>query len=118
MKKDYPDFNGHVKDLEIIDQANLKWFHYVFCGYKAIQETYGLEETVGMNLFVTGNIPMGAGLSSSSALVVCSALAFLHGNKLTEKADRTALGRFSFSKTIIVLRIEIKIHKSQRMCKS
>ena len=94
MKKDNPDFNGHVKDLEIIDQTNLKWFHYVFCGYKAIQETYGLEETVGMNLFVTGNIPMGAGLSSSSALVVCSALAFLHGNKLTEKADRTALGKF------------------------
>jgi len=93
--QDYPDFNGHVKDLDIIDQSNLKWFHYVFCGYKAIQETYGLEETVGMNLFVTGNIPMGAGLSSSSALVVCSALAFLHGNKLTEKADRTALGRFS-----------------------
>ena len=84
-----------MEDLNIIDQSNLKWFHYVFCGYKAIQETYGLEETVGMNLFVTGNIPMGAGLSSSSALVVCSALAFLHGNKLTEKADRTALGRFS-----------------------
>lgn len=89
--QDYPDFIGHVKDLDIIDQSNLKWFHYIFCGYKAIQEMYDLEESVGMNLFVTGNIPMGAGLSSSSALVVCSALAFLHANKLTEKADRTAL---------------------------
>ena len=107
-----------MKDLEIIDQTNLKWFHYVFCGYKAIQETYGLEETVGMNLFVTGNIPMGAGLSSSSALVVCSALEFLQGNKLTEKADRTALGKFSFSITIIVLRIQMKTDKSKRMCKS
>ena len=94
MAKDYPDFIGHVKDLDIIDQSNLKWFHYIFCGYKAIQEMYDLEESVGMNLFVTGNIPMGAGLSSSSALVVYSALAFLHANKLTDKADRTALGKF------------------------
>ena len=98
FEKDYPDFVGHVKDLDVIDQSNLKWFHYVFCGFKAIQETYGLEETIGLNLFVTGNIPMGAGLSSSSALVVCSALAFLHANKLTEKADRTALGTISLSR--------------------
>lgn len=36
-----------------------------------------------MNVFVWGQVPKSAGLSSSSALVVCSALTTLHANKLT-----------------------------------
>ena len=53
---------------EKIDLENLKWYHYIFCGYKAIEELLNLEQSFGLNLLVHGDIPMGAGLSSSSAL--------------------------------------------------
>ena len=53
---------------EKIDLENLKWYHYIFCGYKAIEELLDLGQSVGLNLLVHGDILMGAGLSSSSAL--------------------------------------------------
>merc|ERR1711953_305084 len=58
----YESFQGQVADLDKIDLNNLKWYNYITCGYKAIQETFSLAESVGLNLLVTGDIPMGAGL--------------------------------------------------------
>ena len=34
----YESFQGQVADLDNIDLNNLKWYHYVFCGFKAVQE--------------------------------------------------------------------------------
>ena len=52
------------------------WYNYLLCGIKGVLEqlTHSTELT-GLNLFVSGTIPPGAGLSSSSALVCCAALA-------------------------------------------
>lgn len=46
---------------------------------------------LGFDALVSGDIPRAAGLSSSSALVVCTALAFLAANGRLPRLDRAAL---------------------------
>lgn len=43
------------------------------------------NEFVGMQLMVSGNVPIASGVSSSSALVVCSATASYYANKQNGK---------------------------------
>lgn len=77
----YPDFSTSTDALKI-DQSNPKWYHYFFCGFQGIVEKYGLDSQapLGMDVAVEGIIPPSAGLSSSSALVCCAALATSHIN--------------------------------------
>lgn len=56
------------------------WFNYFLCGYKGVVDDLGAQDAVGMDVVVDGNIPPSAGLSSSSALVCCAALATAHAN--------------------------------------
>lgn len=52
-------------------------------GLKGIQEKFNtITKWNGMNVCLYGTIPKSAGLSSSSALVVCSALVTLYANNL------------------------------------
>lgn len=44
-------------------------------------------ELKGMQIMISGNIPTAAGLSSSSAFCVCSALASLHANSGDDEAE-------------------------------
>ena len=57
-----------------------EWFDYFLCGYKGIVGDAGVRNPVGMDVMLEGNIPPSAGLSSSSALVCCAALATAHAN--------------------------------------
>jgi galactokinase len=41
-----------------------------------------------MKIVIEGNIPIAAGLSSSSALCVCSALAALYANNQNDKVTK------------------------------
>ena len=66
--RESPSINGH------------EWFNYFLCGYKGIVDDLGVRDAVGMNVVVDGNVPPSAGLSSSSALVCCAALATAHAN--------------------------------------
>lgn len=57
---------------------SIKWFHYFLCGYKGVLDKYcSEEECPPFNVMVDGSIPPGSGLSSSSAMVVASALSTL-----------------------------------------
>jgi galactokinase len=47
------------------------WANYALCGVKAILSVGKIPAGKGLGIVVTGDIPQGAGLSSSSALV-CS----------------------------------------------
>ncbi len=59
------------------------WANYVKAGMQGVLESpfWGSHEKIcGCDLSISGTIPQGVGLSSSSALVVASALALLHAN--------------------------------------
>ena len=72
-----------VKTSEIsIDKTKPKWNDYFLSGFKGILDKFNLDTPTGMNVCLYGQVPMSAGLSSSSALVVCSALATVFANKL------------------------------------
>ena len=68
------------------------WANYVKAGMQGILEdqTPGAsQELHGCDIEISGNIPQGVGLSSSSALVVASALSLLAANR--RSYDRAAL---------------------------
>jgi N-acetylgalactosamine kinase len=80
-----------------IDQSEgVKWFQYVQCGYKGafdVASQKGMKlEPVGLSLMIDGRVPAGAGVSSSSALVVSSLLAVAEANGIAKHMTRAELG--------------------------
>ena len=69
------------------------WDNYCKAALTGLNRHFSIKHYPGMNMLVTGTIPMAAGLSSSSALVVACALAYLPclGKKLGEDITRLAL---------------------------
>mmetsp|Transcript_15956 Transcript_15956/g.47930 ORF Transcript_15956/g.47930 Transcript_15956/m.47930 type:complete len:529 (+) Transcript_15956:94-1680(+) len=63
--------------LETIQSRPFHWSSYVVAGYLGVVEHYHIAPAarLSLELLVDGNVPRGAGLSSSSALVCASALA-------------------------------------------
>lgn len=53
------------------------WENYAKAAIAGLNEALSLDSDIGMDLLVYGDIPAAAGLSSSSALVVATALAYL-----------------------------------------
>ncbi|XP_077737179.1 N-acetylgalactosamine kinase isoform X5 [Canis aureus] len=72
----YTDFSTSANNIQI-DKTKPLWHNYFLCGFKGIQEHFGLSSLTGMNCLVDGNIPPSSGLSSSSALVCCAGLVTL-----------------------------------------
>ena len=56
------------------------WHNYFLCGLKGLLEHCKVADPKGLQCVVDGTIPKSAGLSSSSALVCCAALATMHAN--------------------------------------
>ena len=79
------------------DDTHHAWYHYVQCGYKGAHLLYKQQQRNGnenkkrrnMKMLVDGTIPLAAGLSSSSALVVASTVAFLHDTSTTSSSSFT-----------------------------
>ncbi|KAK1339040.1 LOW QUALITY PROTEIN: hypothetical protein QTO34_019713 [Cnephaeus nilssonii] len=70
------DFSTGTNNIQI-DKTKPLWHNYFLCGFKGIQEHFGLSDLTGMNCLVDGTIPPSSGLSSSSALVCCAGLVTL-----------------------------------------
>ena len=73
----YSDATAPVEGFAI---DGLNWHHYFLCGYKGVVETVCIQNPVGIDILLNGNIPPSAGLSSSSALVCCAVLVTLVAN--------------------------------------
>ncbi len=70
------------KLAELISNYGVDWSHYVKASLLRLQKKFTDRRLIGMDIFVTGNIPMAAGLSSSSSLVVGAADAVVAVNQL------------------------------------
>jgi len=64
----------------VVAESGPSWHQYFQCGYRGILESLPLTSSIGLRILVDGSIPPSAGLSSSSAMVCCSALATLWAN--------------------------------------
>ena len=75
--------NNAYPAAEFVNQAVIPpseqgaWENYCKAAITGLNEHFGIKKFPGMDMLVTGDIPMAAGLSSSSALVVACALAYL-----------------------------------------
>lgn len=54
-------------------RSDHSWVNYVIAGYMSVTQ----DVKIGMDIVIDGNVPLGSGLSSSSAITVCSAVATL-----------------------------------------
>ncbi len=71
------------KVIRMIQEAGGDWANYVKAAALRLQERFRDRRIRGLNVMVNGNIPMGAGLSSSSAMVVAAAEAICEVNGLS-----------------------------------
>ncbi len=69
--------------IEQVDTVPGDWSNYIRAGVLKLQDYFKDRPLRGMNLLVNGNIPIGGGLSSSSALVVAACEASLQVNGLS-----------------------------------
>jgi galactokinase len=69
----------NLDDISPAEDEDRRWSNYVRAVAWALDETGALDlaEMPGARLAVEGNVPLGAGLSSSAAIEVASGLAFL-----------------------------------------
>jgi len=72
----------------LLDEARGDWANYVKAAVLRLQDQFRDRQLHGLDAMVSGDIPMGAGLSSSSALVVATAEAVTAFNRLPVSARR------------------------------
>ncbi|GAB1600399.1 N-acetylgalactosamine kinase-like isoform X1 [Argonauta hians] len=78
----FTDFQCSTSNLTIAEGSS-SWHVYFLCGLKGIVDSGLLQnQMTGLYCMVDGVIPKSAGLSSSSALVCCSALVAAFANNL------------------------------------
>ncbi|KAL3682927.1 hypothetical protein R1sor_000949 [Riccia sorocarpa] len=79
----FPGFVFPAEPLQEVDRSKHQWANYVLCAYKGVFDhvkAKGLEIKTpysGYDILVDGIVPMGAGVSSSSAIVCASAIAIM-----------------------------------------
>ncbi|KAH0808618.1 hypothetical protein GEV33_014173 [Tenebrio molitor] len=92
MDKQYTDFECNLKNLSIsVGDGAPEWHQYFLCGIKGIFDILPKDvDFKGMNVVVSGKVPLSAGLSSSSALVSAAALATAHAHNFPMSKEKIA----------------------------
>ncbi|KAL0234038.1 hypothetical protein PCE1_001076 [Barthelona sp. PCE] len=83
-----------IKGFQKTREEKTFWFDYVLCGLRGAIEEYGDFPPCAIYMCGDGNVPLGSGLSSSSALVCASMLAgrLCFSKEELSDEERTILG--------------------------
>ncbi len=84
---DWVEFIESEKILEIVSSTRGDWSNYIKAGILRLQLHDRNKPLCGMDMMFSGNIPMAAGLSSSSALVVATMEAVISLNSLALEVE-------------------------------
>lgn len=84
---DWVEFIESEKILEIVSSTRGDWSNYIKAGILRLQLNDRQKPLSGMDMLFSGNIPMAAGLSSSSALVVATMEAVIALNDLALEVE-------------------------------
>lgn len=98
-EKKYPENIFNIE--EILPEPEIKWVdfirkvkvtpgdwtNYIKAGFLYLQNKFPEKKISGLNLFFYGDIPTGAGLSSSSAMVVATMVSIINFNNLPIKKE-------------------------------
>jgi len=77
-------------DNQIPPAPHGEWSNYVKAGFQGVIDHFHEQHLRGLRMIVDGRVPPAAGLSSSAALTVSSALALMAANGLAQDALATA----------------------------
>lgn len=89
---DYP--TARISNDPKQDLSDINWINYFMCGYKSVMihnEEFRSHLTgppKGLKILIDSRVPVAAGLSSSSAMTVCSSIMASHANGIRENIDR------------------------------
>ncbi len=85
---DWQTLVGSAKLARLLKQYGVGWADYVKAVFLRFQKHFFNRKLKGMDIYVAGNVPMAAGLSSSSTLVVGAAEAVVSANRLDLMPDK------------------------------
>ncbi|MBO5923658.1 MAG: galactokinase, partial [Lentisphaeria bacterium] len=85
---DWQALVGSKKLARLLKQYGVNWADYIKAVFLRFQKHFDHKKLHGMDIIVSGNVPMAAGLSSSSTLVVGAAEAVVGANRLDLEPDK------------------------------
>lgn len=85
---DWKELVGSKKLARLLKQYGVNWADYIKAVFLRFQKHFDSKKLHGMDMIVSGNVPMAAGLSSSSTLVVGGAEAVVGANRLDLEPDK------------------------------
>ena len=85
---DWQTLVGSKKLARLLKQYGVNWADYIKAVFLRFQKHFDHKKLHGMDMIVSGNVPMAAGLSSSSTLVVGAAEAVVSANRLDLEPDK------------------------------
>ena len=85
---DWQTLVGSKKLARLLKQYGVNWADYIKAVFLRFQKHFDHKKLHGMDIIVSGNVPMAAGLSSSSTLVVGTAEAVVGANRLDLEPDK------------------------------
>ncbi len=80
--EDWTSLVNSPKLAQMISEYGVDWSQYIKAAVLRLQKKFHTSRLLGMDIVVGGNVPMAAGLSSSSSLVVGAAEAVVAVNRL------------------------------------